>query len=820
MWPNRSIHVYHCNLVTHHFKLSNKNSSRIIYDADLIYSNTISEQNRLTRAVGGTLIIDQFPTPLFFPSLTYIFSYVCFLQTNNVIFSVSEICKHILLFKFWSEPPNVNRKQPKSRIASHLESPWTEAKVRDTLTASSLQRRCHSAGLWHGVLHGVTRLTRVGQPGVFSVHARATRRIPGTWPCPFGRGVTRALLKVQLCFAWTLANCLPLFTSSVFFFFSFSSFLAVLACLRTNLVFLVTDNCLAVALWLGCSDGVSLIAGRGSSHWSSSPLEASLSDFSCWDGGSLALATWESGVPWRWRPGGWGSGVPWHWRPGCLLVVPHCLVAPTRRQHHRLDHHACDPSDGTLCIGCCSDMQRRDDLSPSTWITLPAVGRPSAVPCDTGDGLSPSTWSTLSAVGQPSAVPWDTGDGLSPSTWSTLSAVGQPSAVPCDTGDGLSPSTWSTLSAVGQPSAVPCDTGDGLSPSTWSTLSAVGRPSAVPCDTGDGLSPSTWSTLSAVGRPSAVPCDTGDGLSPSTWSTLPAVGRPSAVPCDTGDGLSPSTWSTLPAVGRPSAVPCDTGDGLSPSTWSTLPAVGRPSAVPCDTGDGLSPSTWSTLPAVGRPSAVPCDTGDGLSPSTWSTLPAVGRPSAVPCDRGARWIPRSLLSFPKAFQGCWRTQTAGQSGILSISRPYFWPFRLSERISTHTPVWLMLSLCPFRQLKSECPRSILLWPAPPLRYHLSRWKGCCHTPALFAGWEWGSLSATCFWRFWWEDTHATVLVFPGPQVSFPSRSLFPLLGRSVECHISNCDWQAGLAEVKTNKQTNKKEKKKAQLPSRWDHDEQ
>ena len=47
--------------------------------------------------------------------------------------------------------------------------------------------------------------------------------------------------------------------------------------------------------------------------------------------------------------GGWGSGIPWHWRPGCLFVVPHCLVAPTRRQHHRLDHHSCDPPDGTLC---------------------------------------------------------------------------------------------------------------------------------------------------------------------------------------------------------------------------------------------------------------------------------------------------------------------------------------------------------------------------------------------------------------------------------------------------------------------------------------
>ena len=237
-----------------------------------------------------------------------------------------------------------------------------------------------------------------------------------------------------------------------------------------------------------------------------------------------------------WRPGGRGSGIPWHWRPGCLPVVPHCLVAPTRRQLQRLDHHACDPPDGTLCIRCCLDTQR-------------------------------------------------------------------------------------------------------------------------------------------------------------------------------------------------------------------------------------------------------CDV---LSPSTWSTLSAVGQPSAVPCNTGARWIPQSLLSFPEAFEGCWQTQTAGRIGIVSISRPCFWSFHLSERISTHTPVWPVLSLCPICQLKLECLRSILLWPAPPLRYHLSRWKGFCRTPALFSAWEWGSLSATCFWQFWWEDTQATVLVFPGPQVSFPSRSLFPLLGRSLECHISNC----------------------------------
>ena len=134
-------------------------------------------------------------------------------------------------------------------------------------------------------------------------------------------------------------------------------------------------------------------------------------------GGYMVLATWGSGVPWCWRLGGLGSGVQWCWRPGYLLAVPHCFVVPTRRQHHRLNHHACDLPDGTLCIGCCLDMQRRDGLSPSTWSRLSAVGQPSAVPCDTGDGLSPSTWSMLPAVGRPSAVLCDTGDGLSPSTW-------------------------------------------------------------------------------------------------------------------------------------------------------------------------------------------------------------------------------------------------------------------------------------------------------------------------------------------------------------------------------------------------------------------
>ena len=138
-----------------------------------------------------------------------------------------------------------------------------------------------------------------------------------------------------------------------------------------------------------------------------------------------------------------------------------------------------------------------------------------------------------------------------------------------------------------------------------------------------------------------------------------------------------------------------------------------------------------------------------------------------------QWVsPRLFLVMqargPEACQAYRWTQIAGQSGILSIPRLYFWSFRLTERSSSHTLVWLMLCLCPFRQLRSECPRSILSWPAPPLSYHLSRWEGFYHELALFAAWEWGYLSATCFWRFW------PVLVSPGPQVAFPPRSLFLL----------------------------------------------
>ena len=46
-------------------------------------------------------------------------------------------------------------------------------------------------------------------------------------------------------------------------------------------------------------------------------------------------------------------------------------------------------------------------------------------------------------------------------------------------------------------------------------------------------------------------------------------------------------------------------------------------------------------------------------------------------------------------------------------------------IEAHTLVWQVPSVCPFRHMMSECLRSIPLWLASPLHYHLSRWTGFC-----------------------------------------------------------------------------------------------
>ena len=128
-------------------------------------------------------------------------------------------------------------------------------------------------------------------------------------------------------FPWTLANCLPLFTSPPppCPFFSSSCCPVLAFCHKPWSSWLPIT--VAVAFWLGCFDGVSSMAGRGSSHWSSSALKASLSDVSCWDRVSLPLATWGSGV--------WGSLVLVTWRLGVggfmaleTWVSPRCPTLP------------------------------------------------------------------------------------------------------------------------------------------------------------------------------------------------------------------------------------------------------------------------------------------------------------------------------------------------------------------------------------------------------------------------------------------------------------------------------------------------------------
>ena len=72
----------YCCLDSYSCNLLNKNSSRIVYDVDLVYSNTISEQNHLTRTVAGTLLIYHsfsrpYPTSLvMYVSCKQIMSYI------------------------------------------------------------------------------------------------------------------------------------------------------------------------------------------------------------------------------------------------------------------------------------------------------------------------------------------------------------------------------------------------------------------------------------------------------------------------------------------------------------------------------------------------------------------------------------------------------------------------------------------------------------------------------------------------------------------------------------------------------------------------
>ena len=165
---------------------------------------------------------------------------------------------------------------------------------------------------------------------MFSGQARATRGILGIRPRPLGRGVTCALFKVQLSLFY-MHSC-RLSASVHKFCFSFVLFFLTVQCL-----IFAADLCLPGCRLLPDVDSDSALPTSCRRSPAGDPSTAR-----CW------------------------SGVPWRWRHQCRLAVRHYLVAPTLKQPRRLDRHACGPLDGILCIGCCSDMQRLDDLSPST----------------------------------------------------------------------------------------------------------------------------------------------------------------------------------------------------------------------------------------------------------------------------------------------------------------------------------------------------------------------------------------------------------------------------------------------------------------------
>ena len=157
--------------------------------------------------------------------------------------------------------------------------------------------------------------------------------------------------------------------------------------------------------------------------------------------------------------------------------------------------------------------------------------------------------------------------------------------------------------------------------------------------------------------------------------------------------------------------------------------------------------------------------------------------------------PRYLLSFPEACQRYWWTQIISQSWILSISHPYFWPFHWSEMISSHTRVWLMLSMSflsteiRMSKIHTFVTGTSLLLPPLMMRGVLSyTCTVCCLRVRL-------SISSLFLVVLMRGYTHHS----PGPQVLFSSCSLFPQLGRSLVCHVLNCHWQAGLAVVKRNR---------------------
>ena len=131
----------------------------------------------------------SFP-PHSFPSITDILSYIyvsCkhIISWLVVVFFFVLFCfflKHVNTdFQFRSEPPNVNGEQSKCTIASHKQSPWTNAKVRDTKSKQftepgSLTWAVTSSSEWCHLLHSCQSVWR------FSGQARATRGITGIRP--------------------------------------------------------------------------------------------------------------------------------------------------------------------------------------------------------------------------------------------------------------------------------------------------------------------------------------------------------------------------------------------------------------------------------------------------------------------------------------------------------------------------------------------------------------------------------------------------------------------------------------------------------------
>ena len=151
------------------------------------------------------------------------------------------MCKHRLLFQIWSEPRTLteNNRRVESQAIRKV-----RGQKRKSVPRHSQQFTALVSLVW-----AVTWSSAWCPPP----HPCYQEKSPVSDLVRFGRGVTRALLRVQLCFARTLSNCLLLFTSS--FFFCFFFFLAVLSLL------FVTNLCLpGYRLLSGCDSAVPMAA--------------------------------------------------------------------------------------------------------------------------------------------------------------------------------------------------------------------------------------------------------------------------------------------------------------------------------------------------------------------------------------------------------------------------------------------------------------------------------------------------------------------------------------------------------------------------------